>query len=98
MPARNSDFTIEKGELKTARRNVDEPPKPKFVKPYEPENLHMSRDEYVKKQQEKAEARAKTEAYAKSLEGKDMEVKAEDAPEEKVEEKKKTGRPKKIED
>jgi hypothetical protein len=70
------------------KQDAHEAPKPKYVKPYEPENIHLSRDEYVKQQREKEEKRAKIEAFGKDLD-KNKEV-AEPKPEVKK------GRPKKI--
>jgi len=69
-----------------------EPPKPKFVKPYEPENLHLSRDEYEKRQREKAEKRAKIEAFEKELDTQKTEKKEETE----TKDKPKGKRPKKI--
>jgi hypothetical protein len=73
------------------KKNSMEPPKPKFVKPYEKDNIHMSRDEYEKDQRAKAEKRAKVAAYEKSLENSDDITTAADA-----DKKKSVGRPKKI--
>jgi predicted RNA-binding protein YlxR (DUF448 family) len=76
------------------KQEKKEAPKPKFVKPYEPNNIHMSRDEYIKDQQEKAEKRAKLEAFKKDLDKEPQEEKVEVKSEEKPAKK---GRPKKIE-
>ena len=102
--AKVPEARVEVGELKQVERRKDEPPKPLFVKPYEPENLHLSRDEYVKRQQEKAEIRAKEEAYKKQLEA-EARSKGAPIPETPLEQpaspdapkaEKKKGRPKKI--
>lgn len=91
-----------RARIAAGKKNNNEAPKPKLVKPHEPENLHLSRDEYERQQRIKAEKRAKVEAYKKQLDAEGeiaigkMEDESTPVPAVQEEPKPQRGRPKKI--